>query len=240
MSASPPTRRRRKRPLLAVPVTPPTQQVPRERPGAPGGKRDGNRREKVQVLCDAALRLFLERGLEGTRIDDITTVAGVAKGSFYRYFADKEQLAEALFAPLTAATEAALARCEQAISDAHDQPPLADAYTALGLDLGALLVPHAPAIRLFLQERRGPDAGARRPIVRLARLVEERAETLSVRARERGLLRRFPPRVSSLIVVGAAEQLLHAFLSGRDVGDPAAIPALVTSLVMDGLRSVAP
>ena len=229
-------KRRRRRPLLAVPVAPPTQQVPRERPGAPGGKRDGNRREKVQRLCDAALRLFLERGIEGTRIDEITGVAGVAKGSFYRYFADKEQLAEALFAPLATAAQAALERCERAIADAHEQAPLQAAYTALGLELGQLLADHAPAIRLFLQERRGPDVGARAPVARLARLLEERAESLSLRARERGLLRPFPARVSSLVVVGAAEQLLYAFLSGRDLGEPAEIPALVTSLVMNGLR----
>ena len=223
-----------------MPVPPPLEQLPRERPGAPGGKRDENRREKVQVLCDAALRLFLEQGIESTRIDDITRVAGVAKGSFYRYFADKEQLSETLFQPVSSAVAGVLERCERAIESAQAEASLYAAYTTLGLELSMLVVTHAPAIRLFLQERRGPDAGARAPVARLARLLEERAEALSSRARERGLLRAFPPRVSSLVVVGAAEQLLHAYLSGRDLGDPAEIPALVTSLIMDGLRPPAP
>ncbi len=239
------TKKRARRPLLAQAVPPPTQQLPRERPGAPGGKRDENRREKVQAICDAALRLFLEHGIEGTRIDEITTAAGVAKGSFYRYFADKLQLTEALLAPLSSAVAAAFERCEKAIHRASEgvdegaraDKPLNAAYTALGLDLGLLVVSHAPAIRLFLQERRGPGVGARAPVARLAALLEERAEALSARARERGLLRPFNARVSSLAVVGAGEQLLFAILSGRDLGDPASeIPALVTSLIMDGLR----
>ena len=36
--------------------------------------------------------LFLERGIETVTIDEITREAGVAKGSFYRYFDDKKQI----------------------------------------------------------------------------------------------------------------------------------------------------
>jgi len=229
-------RTRHKRPLYAVAVAPPPEQLPRSRPGAPGGRRDENRRDKVQRLCDAALRLFLEHGIELTRVEDITAVAGVAKGSFYRYFTDKLQLTEVLMLPLASAAAAALDRCGQAVDAAQGEVPLSAAYAALGIELGQLVITHAPAIRLYLQERRGPATGARAPVVRLAHLIEERAEELSARARARGLLRSFPPRISSLAVVGATEQLLHAFLSGRDLGDVAHLPALVTSLIMNGLQ----
>ena len=42
------------------------------------------------------MRAFLERGIESVSIDDITREAGVAKGSFYRYFADKDALVGAV------------------------------------------------------------------------------------------------------------------------------------------------
>jgi AcrR family transcriptional regulator len=240
MTASAPRRRTRgKRPLYTALVAPPPEQLPPTRPGAPGGRRDENRREKVQRLCDAALRLFLQHGIELTRVEDITAVAGVAKGSFYRYFADKVQLTEVLFLPLFTAIEDALTRCGRAIDDARGGARLSDAYASLGFELGQLVVAHAPVIRLYLQERRGPSTGARVPVTRLASFIEERAEDLSTRARAHGLLRSFPPRVSSLAVVGATEQLLHAFLSGRDLGDAAQLPALITSLVMYGLRPLA-
>ena len=48
-------------------------------------------------LVRAALGLFLSHGLEAVTIDDITRQAGVAKGSFYRYFEDKAALVRVLF-----------------------------------------------------------------------------------------------------------------------------------------------
>jgi len=66
--------------------------IPKERPGPVGGKRDQNRRERTAGLVSAGLQQFLERGIETVTIDEITREAGVAKGSFYRYFDDKKQL----------------------------------------------------------------------------------------------------------------------------------------------------
>lgn len=38
------------------------------------------------VLAEAAFALFLERGFEGTTVDDIVARAGVGRRSFFRYF----------------------------------------------------------------------------------------------------------------------------------------------------------
>jgi AcrR family transcriptional regulator len=48
------------------------------------------------ALMDAAERLFLERGVTATSVDDITTAARVAKGTFYVYFASRDALLSAL------------------------------------------------------------------------------------------------------------------------------------------------
>jgi AcrR family transcriptional regulator len=48
--------------------------------------------ERKQQLLDHASRLFAERGYADTRIVDICKAAGVAKGLFYWYFENKEQL----------------------------------------------------------------------------------------------------------------------------------------------------
>jgi len=47
-------------------------------------------------LLDAALRLFATKGLAATTVADIAGDAGVAKGSFFRYFATKDALLGAL------------------------------------------------------------------------------------------------------------------------------------------------
>jgi len=47
-------------------------------------------------LLDAALALFLEHGYERTSVEQITIAVGVAKGTFYHYFATKQELLEQL------------------------------------------------------------------------------------------------------------------------------------------------
>lgn len=51
-----------------------------------------NKREKEQKLYKGAYELFLEQGIENTRVDQIAKKAGVAKGTFYLYFEDKHDL----------------------------------------------------------------------------------------------------------------------------------------------------
>lgn len=49
-----------------------------------------------EQLLDAALVLFTDRGVADTRIEDVTSAAGVAKGTFYLYFRSKDEVIEAL------------------------------------------------------------------------------------------------------------------------------------------------
>jgi AcrR family transcriptional regulator len=43
-------------------------------------------------ILDTALALFLEHGFERTSVEQITNAVGVAKGTFYHYFATKQDL----------------------------------------------------------------------------------------------------------------------------------------------------
>ena len=44
------------------------------------------------AIMDSALELFKERGFDSVTIEEITTRAGVAKGSFYTYFSTKSDI----------------------------------------------------------------------------------------------------------------------------------------------------
>lgn len=48
--------------------------------------------KKRQDLLDEAFKLFLVKGVDQTSIDDIVSKAGIAKGTFYLYFKDKNDL----------------------------------------------------------------------------------------------------------------------------------------------------
>ncbi len=72
------------------------------RPAPSSGGRDGarcqagqNPRKRGQIL-DGARRVFREMGFDAASMNDITRAAGVSKGTVYVYFANKEELFEAI------------------------------------------------------------------------------------------------------------------------------------------------
>src|ERR1700754_1925168 len=52
--------------------------------------------ERRQAIIDAAMEEFIVRGFAATRLDDIARRAGVAKGTIYLHFKDKESMFEEL------------------------------------------------------------------------------------------------------------------------------------------------
>jgi AcrR family transcriptional regulator len=87
------------------------------RSGALAAPRPGAREAKAaarrDAILDAALDEFSARGFAAARLDDVAARAGVAKGTIYLYFADKEALFEELVRfqlyPVLNTFEAALA-----------------------------------------------------------------------------------------------------------------------------------
>ena len=201
-----------------------------------GGKRDANRRKRIEQLCQAALTLFLERGTEAVTIDEIVREAGVAKASFYRYFRDKTELIQTLFAPLGEALVEAFNRCEVALEKADaDAGRLVMAYQGLGAELAMLMGQMPRELLLYLQENRAPGITARAPIRALSDEIDQRAIRLTEVARTHGLWRPIDPRVSTYVVVGASERLLLGVLRGEELGEVAKIPGQVAELILRGL-----
>ncbi len=58
----------------------------------PGRPRTKPAEERRADLLDAAERVFVERGVDAARIDEITERAGVAIGTFYLHFSSKRDL----------------------------------------------------------------------------------------------------------------------------------------------------
>lgn len=88
-------------------------------------RRTGLREQKKQAtreaLREAALRLAIERGPDGVRVDDIAEAAGVSPRTYNNYFSSRE---EAIVAALTTEREAQIAA---AVVDGPAGVGLADA-----------------------------------------------------------------------------------------------------------------
>jgi AcrR family transcriptional regulator len=154
----------------------------------PSRRRGNGRAEKTAARRDAILKAaldeFSERGFASARLDDVARRAGVAKGTIYLYFQDKEalfqELIRAMLGPLIA---------ELKEMPTHDLPARVALQRLLGLFAEEIYgTPRRHVIRLVMNE------GPRFP--RLAefhyRNVVEPAmaamRTLLARAVERGEL----------------------------------------------------
>jgi len=53
-----------------------------------------NKKEKRELIIQAAISIFAKEGFHGARISDIAIAAGIGKGTIYEYFKSKTQLFE--------------------------------------------------------------------------------------------------------------------------------------------------
>jgi len=215
----------------------PRRAGPVERPGAFGGKRDVNRRKRVQDLIDSGLSLFLERGIEAVTIDEVAREAGMAKGNFYRYFRDKADLVEAVIEPVASTTSEAIQACDEDLRQANGRDDAVAAYGQLGNRLIGALSMYPDAMCLYLQERRAPATTARQAISDLATELDDRAMTLSQVAVDRNLVVVSDPRVSAVAVLGAVEALALASVRNQVKMDPIETTKSLISIVLEGLRN---
>lgn len=72
--------------------------APDGRAGTPAQGRElrARGRRTMRKLLDAGARIFAERGYHAARVDDVVKIAKTSHGTFYLYFANKEDLFRAL------------------------------------------------------------------------------------------------------------------------------------------------
>jgi AcrR family transcriptional regulator len=73
----------------------------------PGNRRGAEARDRLETLLSCARRLFLERGYEGTSLNDVVLVAGGPKATVLKYFGNMAGLFSAVIADVSAAFVAA-------------------------------------------------------------------------------------------------------------------------------------
>lgn len=115
------------------------------------GKREQNKRKNRQAILDAAQQLFIQRGFQDTRIDDLARAAGIGKGTIYTYFASKEAILLALIANMRI-------RIHQQFADLNDtEAPVAEQLLNLFMCQFSFVEENPELARIMFRESMFPD-----------------------------------------------------------------------------------
>jgi AcrR family transcriptional regulator len=113
---------------------------------APDGRPPGT--TTWEALVGSARDVFLTRGYYGARVDDLAAAAGVSHGTFYRYFPNKEALAQTL--TVRAMRTASLAFLEIPDVAAGDAAGASDRLRAWLRRYNTVLANEAAVIRVWI------------------------------------------------------------------------------------------
>jgi AcrR family transcriptional regulator len=143
--------------------------------------RERFREETRRAILGAAEIELAEKGVAGARMEDIAKAAGVAVGTVYNYFSDREQLVAALLdlrrAELLERLDAVLARAGKLGYEKLLEAYLLAAFTHVE--------EHIPFFRLLLEEELKHGSGSRkRTIMREILTRAEKLVEIGVKARK--------------------------------------------------------
>lgn len=169
--------------------------------------------DKHEVILDAALDLFVERGFYGTAVPEIAARAGVGAGTIYRYFESKEALVNALFRQ----TKTAFARV--ALDELPPDVPTRELFRTLWMRMAAYATAHTRAF-VFMElhhHARYLDAESRALEQRLTTLFSN----IVVSAQARGDLKKGPAALIMGVVMGAFVGVIRSCVASDQPVDQA-------------------
>jgi len=203
------------------------------------GRREQNKARKRNELERAALDLFLEQGYAATSIEQIVAEAGIARGTFYLYFADKEELFRAIIDRMAIPALEIIEQCHHALVNATNLAETQQAYRALEVELVRLFVEHASIALLYLREQR--NGGVVGDWLRsLQRRIDTFVTEMTASLMERGLMRKTEPAVVAHAIAGAIERItFDVLLDASRMPDPGTIGEELVRLFGEGLVATA-
>ncbi len=80
-----------------------------------------DRTDKHELILDAAIRVFAQKGFNGARISDVAEAAGVADGTIYLYFKSKDDLLLTIFEEKMDVLIAGLHQALEGVTDPLEQ-----------------------------------------------------------------------------------------------------------------------
>ena len=189
----------------------------------------------MQSIQDATMRVIARKGMSAATMQEIADEAGVAKGTIYLYFRDRDELVEKTF---DTAINHLMSRLDAAL---EADVGFEEKIRAIMAAKFAFFSENREFFRLYLSLRmpEGTPERQRRQKKHCQPQYRTRAEKLAVvlgAAMERGEVRRCDAYKLAIFIIEGSTAIILERLSQDSPGDEAADVDLITSVILDGVR----
>jgi len=190
-------------------------------------KRKG---EKYQVILDAALKSFAQTGYHRTRVADVAREAGVADGTVYIYFENKEDILISLFQDLMKRFVQDLRSELTLCQDANEKLYRIVAYHLTTL---ANRPEQARVTQIELRQiDKSINQGISKPLKTYFHLIEE----VIAEGKEQGLYREvIDPKTARKVVFGAIDEVVTCWVMSGKPYDLTSLSKPIYDLLTEGL-----
>jgi AcrR family transcriptional regulator len=193
--------------------------------GAPAQERKlrSQGKKTLRKLLDAAITVFEKRGYHAARVDDIVKVAKTSHGTFYLYFANKEDLFRALLADVSNE----MTQLSQSLGPIGPSKAGYDHLRAWLSGFFDMYERYHPVIRAWTESEVGDRELGRLGASVLGGLTAQ----LTLRIRETDPSAAIDPSVAALAMVAMIERFSYYVVSRRlDVDRDVALDTLASTL----------
>lgn len=190
---------------------------------------------RIQSIQEATIRVIARKGMAAATMQDIADEAGVAKGTIYLYFRDRDELVEKTF-------ETAMAQLMERIDAALERnAPIEDKLRAVMSAKLSFFTQHREFFRLYLSLRmpEGSSAQQRRHKQTCQPQYRQRAQRLAgelEKAIDRGEIRPVDPYRLAIFIIEGSTALILERLSEDVPPDEQADVEFIVGLILDGAR----
>jgi AcrR family transcriptional regulator len=182
----------------------------------------------LDALLDIAVRVFLERGYDGSSLDQVAHAAGIAKASIYYHVRGKEEL---LLRGVGRAFDALFAALEE--PEAKNGPAVSRLKHVMRRTV-EIAVGMLPEVALLLRVR-GNTRAERRILERRREFDHLMAELFAEAQKERGLRSDIDPRLATRLLFGMLNSITEWYQPGGAMHAPEILDA-VFKIAFEGLE----
>ena len=190
---------------------------------------------RIASIQEATMRVIARKGMAAATMQEIADEAGVAKGTIYLYFRDRDELVEKTF---ESAMQTLNARIDEAL---ERNEPFERKIRAIMTAKFSFFNANREFFRLYLSLRmpEGPAARQRRQKHTCAPKYRDRVEKFAnvlQDAMMRAEIRTTDPYKLALFIIEGSTAIILERLTGDVDGDEQSDVDLIADLILDGIR----